>query len=83
MDITKLVAQFAPMAQMFNGGSNGLGMGDPMTTIRNVMGDQRFNEFSQLVNQGKQSGQSPEEFVKQMFKSSGMDMGEVRKALGI
>jgi hypothetical protein len=81
MDFGKLMSQFAPLAQMFQGG--GQSFANPMGMLKNMMGEQRFNEFNQMLNQGRNSGQSPEDYVKQMFTQSGMDISQVRQALGM
>jgi len=77
MDFARLMGDFAPMLNVFKSGGN------PMSMIQNMMGPQRYQEFQSFMRQAQQSQQNPEDFVKQQFQQSGIDLGELRKTLGI
>ena len=73
-NMQKLMGQFAPMFNMFKQSG---GMGDPMSMIRGMMNPNQFREFESLVQQGRQAGVNPEEFVKSQFQSNGLDLKEI------
>lgn len=80
----KLMGQFSPMFKQM-GGMGGFmgGMSDPMGMVQKMLGPQKAQEFQQFLNQGRNSSSNPEEYARNMFQQSGLDLNEVRRMFGV